>query len=550
MTMNRSLLAAILLAVAVPAVAQRRVPPRPQPAPLAPSLWRAQATPPAPPVPVTPRAPLPPRPAAPAAPEAPPAPMLTPFGPLPPQPPLPPLGDIGPFAWVDLPEIPFAEVDWPSVAAASAAAANWSSSIAYTDWSAFADTALDLQSPIDDQRRALRDQEQAIRDQTQALRDQSRGRADQLDGYYEQGRGFIEQGRYDRAVESFDRVIAARATRADAAHYWKAYSLSRLARQADALATLAELSKSFPKSRWLKDAQALEVEVRQASGQAVTAEGQNSDDLKLLALSGLMQTDPEMALPVIERMLNGSASVRVKDRALFVLSQSRTPKARPIVIAAAKEQANPDLQLRAVRYLGMMGGTESASALEEVYRSSREEDVKRAILRAFHNTDSRDKLFALARQEQSQELRAEAIRQLGAMRAATELEQLYRSETSAELKATILRALQSTGQVDKLSGIARNESDASLRRSAIRSLGMMTRQPGAADVLVSIYRAESSTEVKRSVIEALGMQSNAAKALVDIARVERDPALKTEIVSRLSRMRSPEAQQYLLELLK
>jgi hypothetical protein len=345
-------------------------------------------------------------------------------------------------------------------------------------------------------------------------------------------------------------VIAARGNRADAAHYWKAYSLSRLARQADALTTLAELSKSFPKSRWLKDAQALEVEVRQASGQAVAADAQNSDDLKLLALSGLMQTDPEMALPVIERMLNGTASVRVKDRALFVLSQSRTPKARPIVLAAAKEQANPDLQLRAVRYLGMMGGAESATALEEVYRSSRDEDVKRSILRAFRNTDSRDKLFALARQEQSQELRAEAIRQLGSMRAANELEQLYRSETSADLKMTILRALQSTGQVDKLAPIARSETDASLRRSAIRSLGMMSRQPGAADVLVSIYRAESSAEVKRGVIEALGMQNNAAKALVDIARGEKDGDLKREIVSRLSRMRSPEAQQYLLELLK
>jgi len=39
----------------------------------------------------------------------------------------------------------------------------------------------------------------------------------------------------------------------------------RLARRDEALATIAELRKAFPNSRWLDDAKALEVEVRQAS---------------------------------------------------------------------------------------------------------------------------------------------------------------------------------------------------------------------------------------------------------------------------------------------
>ena len=41
-----------------------------------------------------------------------------------------------------------------------------------------------------------------------------------------------------------------------------------------------------------------------------------------------------------------------------------------------------------------------------------------------------------------------------------------------------------------------------------------------------------------------------AKALVGLARSERDPAMKKEIVQRLSRMKSPEATDYMLELLK
>jgi hypothetical protein len=50
-------------------------------------------------------------------------------------------------------------------------------------------------------------------------------------------------------------------------------------------------------------------------------------------------------------------------------------------------------------------------------------------------------------------------------------------------------------------------------------------------------------------VNTLFMQRN-AKALVDVARSEKDPQMKKEIVSKLSIMKAPEATDYLLELLK
>ena len=41
----------------------------------------------------------------------------------------------------------------------------------------------------------------------------------------------------------------------------------------------------------------------------------------LLALRGVMQSDPDKGVPIIEKMLAGGASPRVRDRALFVLSR-------------------------------------------------------------------------------------------------------------------------------------------------------------------------------------------------------------------------------------
>ena len=55
--------------------------------------------------------------------------------------------------------------------------------------------------------------------------------------------------------------------------------------------------------------------------------------------------------------------------------------------------------------------------------------------------------------------------------------------------------------------------------------------------------------VKRQITNTLFQQRN-AKALVDLARAEKDPALKRDIVQKLSVMRAPEATDYMLELLK
>src|SRR6185503_5012436 len=172
----------------------------------------------------------------------------------------------------------------------------------------------------------------------------------QEENSYEQARGLIERDQYERALQTLDRVIDRRGTRTDAAMYWKAYSLSKLSRVPEALSVLGDLQKQFASSAWVKDARALEVEVRQQAGQAVPADS-TDDEVKLLALRGLMQTDPDTGVPIIEKMLAGNASVRVKDRALFVLSRSRSTRARDVIAGVAKGASNPDLRLRAVRYL-------------------------------------------------------------------------------------------------------------------------------------------------------------------------------------------------------
>ena len=155
--------------------------------------------------------------------------------------------------------------------------------------------------------------------------ERSRERFEKL---YEQGQNAIERAQWTQAVERFTTLVSAKAPRADAALYWRAYSLDKLNRQAEALTSVAELLKGYPSSRWLGDARALEIQVRQRAGQPVSPEVQADEELKLFAIQGLQHQDPEQAIPMLEKLLQGTSSPRLKERALFVLAQSNAPRAR------------------------------------------------------------------------------------------------------------------------------------------------------------------------------------------------------------------------------
>ncbi len=371
---------------------------------------------------------------------------------------------------------------------------------------------------------------------------------DRADDLYDRARDLIEQGKFDRALGDLDRLIDLKSNRTDAALYWKAYSLGKLGRKADALSAIADLQQKFKDSRWVKDAKALELEVRQSTGQPMSPESQNDEELKLMALRGLMNSDAERAMPIIEQMLAGPNSPKVKDRALFVLSQSNSSRAREIIANVAKGGSNPDLQLRAIKYLGIMGGNDNRQILADVYRASSDSAVKRSIIRSFMVSGDRTRLLGLAKGETVPELRGDAVQQLGAMGAHAELAELYTTETSVDVKKRILQAMFVGGNADKLIELAKTEKDPTLRRTAVRNLGLMGSSK-TAEAIKSIYQSDATPEIRKEAINALFLQNN-AKTLVDLARAEKDPQMKKEIVSKLSIMHSKDATDYLLELLK
>ncbi|HET7293456.1 MAG TPA: HEAT repeat domain-containing protein [Vicinamibacteria bacterium] len=392
--------------------------------------------------------------------------------------------------------------------------------------------------------RAEQPDEQAAREQERAAREQER--IERAEEVYERATDALDVGQWEAAVHSFSEVVRMGGRRADGALYWKAYALGKLGKKAEALTALAELKKADSASRWASEAKALELELRGAA--AASPDAQADEEMKLLALNALMNSDEGRAIPLLEGFLKGNHSPRLKDRALFVLSQSESARAREILVGVARSGSNPDLQMRAIRYLGLSDDPASVRALSEIYASTSDVPLKRAILRAFMTADDAGPVFAAAKAEKEPELRREAIRQLGAMEAKDELLQLYKAETSVELREEILQALGVAEATQTLGEIARTEADLRLRRAAIHGLGINAEPPSGA-ILRGLYAAEKDLETRKAVLEALFIQDD-ARGLIEIARAEKDPALRRAAVEKLSVMDSREAQDYMLEILQ
>jgi hypothetical protein len=317
------------------------------------------------------------------------------------------------------------------------------------------------------------EKQQAERERREQAREAEQERTERMQELYDEGREALDQDEFRAAEKSFSELVKLNGPQTDAALYWTAYAQNREGKKEAAIGTIAELKKRYPQSRWKKDGEALEIEVRSTTGAKANPEAQNDEDLKLLALQGLMNSSPEKGIPLVEGILNGGGSPRVKSKALFVLAQNGSPQAEEVLGKIARGQSNPDLQRKAISYLAMFGGKGAGKILAEVYTSSNDSEVKRAVIRSYIVSGDREQLAALAKNEPNPELRKEAIRNLGITGGQAELQAMYPRETDRGVKEEILNAYFIGGDAKGLIAVARTEKDPELKKKAVEKLSLM-----------------------------------------------------------------------------
>ncbi|HVY93624.1 MAG TPA: HEAT repeat domain-containing protein, partial [Bryobacteraceae bacterium] len=176
---------------------------------------------------------------------------------------------------------------------------------------------------------------------------------------------------------------------------------------------------------------------------------------------------------------------------LFVLTQSRSPRAQQLLSDYAKGGGNPDLQLQAIRYLGQTGTRDAQQQLGAIYGTTSDLRVKTSIIDSLSGTRSWDALLNIAKTEKDANLRNQAIRTIANNRSAP-LDGLLDMYPNVDMsaKTAIVDGLQGRRDAKTLVDLARKETDPQMKRKIVERLGDMARDHNkdAMDYMMEILK--------------------------------------------------------------
>ena len=370
---------------------------------------------------------------------------------------------------------------------------------------------------------------------------------------YDEGQKALREQNWTEAADQFKKAIKADREQADASMYWRSHALYKAGRKSEAERQVRSLERKYPDSRWVKEAQLLEIEHNGAepvlSG---AADGSDLDEeLRMYALAQLMDRDPERALPLVLDMMNSTGSENVRSDTLFILGMSDDPRAQQLIAQIARDSKNPDLQVNAIHMLGISSNQPSIDLLSDLYHESTSIEVKKAVIQAYMIGDDSDAvvdlLLKMLKTEKNPELQKEIIQALGVMDATEQIAALYTSLDGFELRKTVLEAMMIADDTDGLIKVLESEKDAELRAVAMEMLAV-NGDKASAEYLVGLYPGGSQKE-KAAIIQSMMIMDD-AEGLIGLMKNETNPELKREILQMLVVMDSEESDEYLFKMLE
>lgn len=417
--------------------------------------------------------------------------------------------------------------------------------------------------------------------------------SDPADSLYRVAREALNRGDYRHAAQLFNDLTRRYpgSSYAYVSTYYEAFSRYRIGTTDElmaadrALRTLAETSPSSGPRGWgagrgdNTDVEGLRTRIRGALAmrgddraaddveRSARAAGSSCDQEDLMvrieALNALSQMDANAAMPILKRVLDRREDclVELRRRAVFMLARRGDAEATSALISAARNDPSPIVRAEAVAYLPRMPGDAGLAALEEVLRSSDDERIQRAAVRALMSSDSpaaRASLRGLLdRRDASETLRLQVLEAYQKDRTTPEdaayLRSLYRNSDSERMKMAIIGAIARIGGKDNqdwLIGIVRNTSESSQIR--LTALQRLSRSDLPISDLGRLYDAADSRSMREQLLSALASRKEpeATDKLIEIARNSTDLEMRRMAINYLSRKDDPRAKRLLMELIE
>jgi HEAT repeat protein len=406
-------------------------------------------------------------------------------------------------------------------------------------------------------------------------------RGDQGDSVYRRARDLLNSGEYRRAAAAFRDIIqkTPNSTYAADALYWQAFALYRIGGNSElreALGALDQQKSKYPGARLQNETEALSVRIRGAlaargdasyAAQLRTAAAESllrcdreEQAVRAEALNALAQSDPEGALPLLQKTLarRDTCSAPLRRNAIFLLGSKRGQGSAALLAQTARTDPSIEVRGAAIEWLARFPGEESLGVLEELARDTSER-VQRTAVRALvlHSAPRARQLVRgiVERSETPERLRLEALAAFDRERSTSEdvtwMRALYARTENPKIKARLVSTLSSIGgpEVDQwLLSLARDtEVDSDTRRSALRRVG---RTLPVADI-GKLYDASAERSVREMLIEILGSRAEgeATDKLLEIVKSGTDPQLRSRAINAVTSKRDPRALRLLMEII-
>lgn len=419
---------------------------------------------------------------------------------------------------------------------------------------------------------------------------------DPADSIWRAAREAANRGNWRRAAELFARIVEEHpdSEYAGEALYWDAFARYRLGGEDDlevALRLLGRQEREYPDavkadSRTLRtriegrlaalgNAGAAERVAAQAARAAervervpearTSQEGcpDEEDDVRTAALNAMLHMDADQAMPLLKKVLErrDECSAPLRRRALFLISQKRTPETEEIMLDVARNDPDPEVRKQAVFWLSQVNTARAVEILQEILATSDDPELQERAVFALSQHRSEGAAEALKTYamdgSKPDEIREKAIFWLGQHHSIEPafLRQLYGRLESRDLKEKVFFALSQRRDEASVNWMLERVTDTSepveLRKKAL----FWAAQGGASLArLENLYARMPDREMKEQLIFAYSQRSEPAAVdrLMEIAREEEDPELRKKAIFWLGQKAGddPRVAEFLMELIE
>lgn len=336
--------------------------------------------------------------------------------------------------------------------------------------------------------------------------------------------------------------------------YWLAYVRKRQGQYQDAFRLINSFILQFPHSRWEEDAKTLRAELAaEVQNVEVIAEelrNTNNNEVKLAALSSLLQLDSARGLGHATEILNSEANRAnriLREGVITLIGQYGGNETDAVLMGIAQRESEEEVIRTAAIFALRRHLDETVLArLTELAMKGGPPPVVEAALFVFIQQDNhwaRELLVKIATNAQTSDTRRRAVNFLAKLKggaAIDELINLYATSDDIQVKREVLSTLSKTGNYTaqaRVLEISRFTDNMGIREEGILSLGEQGGDMIIAQ-LIQLYDAETREDVKALILSSLSKsrQKNALGKLVQVAEHEKSVLLKKK-AEQLLRLR-------------